>query len=74
MTNNKKCDDLIAWIAGKMRVNDITDQQMAEYIKIHPNSFAYKMKNGNFKYPELVTVFSVLHAEPDIVYNLMINH
>jgi len=67
----EKVNNLIAWMVGKMAVNNIEDRQMAAYMGIHPNTFANKKKNGKFSFFELATAFTVLHADQDIINNLM---
>ena len=72
LTKQEKLNnDLAAWIYGTMRVRRISQSRMAEILGIKQPSFNYKLKHGNFTFPDLTIIFEVLQPDADTVMRLM---
>lgn len=63
--------NLSAWIYGQMKVNRVTQQQIADAIGIKQPSLNYKLKNGNFTFQDLTSVFAILEPDGETLLRLM---
>ena len=72
LTKQQKLNnDLAAWIYGRMKVDHVTQQQIADAIGIKQPSLNRKLKCGNFTFQDLTVVFSILKPDADTLQRLM---
>lgn len=67
----RKKENLKSWIYGQMKVKKYSSEDMAERLGIHRNTFRNKMNNMTLDYGELLTIFKLLEADPDVVKEKM---
>lgn len=65
---NKK---LTAWIFGQMKVNRVTQQQIADAIGIKQPSLNRKLKKGKFTFEDLTAIFQLLPPDANELLRLM---
>lgn len=65
-----KRNDLRRYISGKMRSEDIRQQDMAEELGITQGAFSQKLRKGQFDYSDLVRMFSKLHSTNEEIQRL----
>lgn len=63
--------DFPVWVIGTMRVLGITQKQLAEELGITQPTLSYKLKNCQFEYVELLTIFQTLKADDSTIVRLM---
>jgi predicted transcriptional regulator len=65
-----KRNDLRRYISGKMRSEDIRQQDMAEELGITQGAFSQKLSKGQFDYADLVRIFSRLRSTDEEIMRL----
>lgn len=63
--------DLVSRIYGTMKVKRITQRQIADVLDISQQAFGKKLKNGQFTFWDLVTIFETLGFEDEQILSLM---
>lgn len=63
--------DLSQWIAGRMYVKGLRQQDMAEMIGITQSAFCQRMKKGLFTYGEMLSIFKKLEAMDEDILRIM---
>lgn len=63
--------DLSAWIYGNMKVQKVSQKELATRIGIKQPSLNYKLKHGNFSFADLTVIFGVLKPDADTLERLM---
>jgi len=71
INQTKKKDDMAIWIIGSMKMNHISQENMADRLQMSRRTFERKIKSAGFDYLELVTIFRVLGADKDTISRLM---
>ena len=67
----KMTSDLVSRIYGTMKVKRITQRQIADVLDISQQAFGKKLKNGQFTFWDLVTIFETLGFEDEQILSLM---
>lgn len=67
----RKKELLKIWIYGQMKSKDISLEEMSEILGIHRNTFRNKMTSMSFDYGDLITIFKVLEADPEVIKEKM---
>lgn len=65
--NNK----LVSLIYGTMKVQHVTQRQMADKLGISQQAFGKKLKNCQFSYEDLVTIFEVLDMPDEDILSVL---
>ena len=65
--NNK----LVAYIYGAMKVKKIPQRVMADELGISQPAFAKKLKNCQFTFTDLTTIFNVLDTQDEEILSVM---
>ena len=72
LTKQEKLNnELVAYIYGEMKVQKITQQQMADILRIKQPAFSYKLKHGSFSYQDLTEIFGVLQPDGEKLLKIM---
>lgn len=64
-------NDLSAWIYGNMKIQKVSQKELADRIGIKQPSLNYKLRHGNYTFQDLTTIFSVLKPDADTLTRLM---
>ena len=64
-------NDLSAWIYGNMKVQKVSQKQLADLIGIKQPSLNYKLKHGNYTFSDLAVIFGTLKPDVDTLARLM---
>lgn len=62
---------LVAMIYGTMKVQHVTQRQMADKLGISQQAYAKKLKNSQFTFADLVTIFEVLDMPDEEILSVM---
>ena len=62
---------LVSLIYGTMKVKHITQAQMAERLCISQQAFSRKLKNAQFTFQDLFTIFEVLELSDEVILSVM---
>lgn len=62
---------LVSLIYGTMKVQHITQRQMADKLGISQQAYAKKLKNSQFTFVDLVTIFEVLDMPDEEIVSVM---
>lgn len=62
---------LVSLIYGTMKVQRITQRQMAKELGISQQAFAKKLKNCQFTFADITTVFRVLDTPDEDIIKVM---
>ena len=62
---------LVALIYGTMKVKKITQKYMADRLGITQPAFAKKLKNCQFTFADLATIFEVLDTQDEEILSVM---
>ena len=62
---------LVSLIYGTMKVNRMPQRKMAEQLGISQQAFAKKLKNAQFTFSDLTTVFEVLDIPDEEIVRVM---
>lgn len=62
---------LVSLIYGTMKVQRITQRQMADKLGISQQAYAKKLKNSQFTFVDLVTIFEVLDMPDEEIVKVM---
>ena len=65
--NNK----LVALIYGTMKVRHVTQTTMADKLEISQQAFGKKLKNKQFTFSDLVTIFQELEISDEDILSVM---
>ena len=65
--NNK----LVALIYGTMKIRHVTQTKMADELGISQQAFGKKLKNSQFTFADLTTVFRVLDMPDEDILSVM---
>lgn len=60
-----------AWIFGSMKAKKISQEKMAELLGIHRLTFRNRLESMTFDYGDLLTIFKVLEADPEVIKEKM---
>ena len=72
LTKQEKLNnDLSAWLIGTMKVKHIRQSEAAEALGIKQQALSYKIKNGSYKFEDLVGLFQILEPDADTVMRLL---
>lgn len=72
LTKQQKLNnDLSAWIYGNMKIQKVSQKELADMIGIKQPSLNYKLRHGNYTFQDLTTIFSVLKPDADTLTRLM---
>ena len=72
LTKQQKLNnDLSAWIYGNMKIQKVSQKELADRIGIKQPSLNYKLRHGNYTFQDLTTIFSVLKPDADTLTRLM---
>lgn len=63
--------DMAKWLVGKMYENGLRQQDLAKMIGISQPAFSVRLKNGEFSYRELITLFENLKVTDEEVLKIM---
>lgn len=66
-----KLSDLSKFIIGEMAGMELTQTDMADALKITQQAFSKKLKNNQFTYSDLLTIFKVLQTTDKKIVELM---
>ena len=62
---------LVSMIYGTMKIKRITQRQMAGNLGISQQAFAKKLKNAQFTFSDLTTIFDALETPDDEILRVM---
>jgi len=62
---------LVSLIYGTMKVQHVTQRQMADKLGISQQAYAKKLKNSQFTFVDLVTIFEVLDMPDEEIVKVM---
>ena len=62
---------LVSLIYGTMKVQHVTQRQMADKLGISQQAYAKKLKNSQFTFVDLVTIFEVLDMQDEEILSVM---
>ena len=72
ITNEDKLNNkLVALIYGSMKVKRMTQSKMADELGISQPAFGKKLRNKQFTFTDLVTIFRVLEIPDDEILSVM---
>lgn len=63
--------DIGSWIAGKMRMNKITQADMADCLNITQQAFGQKLRKSQFTYADLLAILEKLNVTDEEIIKLM---
>lgn len=67
----KKKDNLVEFITGRMKTLKLRQQDMADEIDITQPAFTNRLEKGYFTYEDLLSVFNKLEATDEEIVRLM---
>lgn len=62
---------LVSLIYGTMKVQHVTQRQMADKLGISQQAYAKKLKNSQFTFVDLVTIFEELDMQDEEILSVM---
>lgn len=62
---------LVAYIYGTMKVKKIPQREMADRLGISQPAFAKKLKNCQFTFADLATIFDTLDTQDEEILSVM---
>ena len=62
---------LVSLIYGTMKVQHVTQRQMADKLGISQQAYAKKLKNSQFTFVDLVTIFEELNMQDEEILSVM---
>ena len=62
---------LVAYIYGTMKVKKVPQRQMADRLGISQPAFAKKLKNCQFTFADLATIFETLDTQDEELLSVM---
>lgn len=63
--------DLRRYISGEMKDANITQEQMGRELNLTQQSFSHRLKEANFTYMQLVTIFQKLGSSEEDIIKMM---
>ena len=70
-TQEKLNNKLVSLIYGTMKVKKVTQTKMADELGISQQAFGKKLKNSQFTFADLTTVFRVLDMPDEDILSVM---
>ena len=64
-------DRLVSLIYGTMKVQHVTQRQMADKLGITQQAFSKKLKDAQFAFADLTTIFDVLDMPDEDILSVM---